>query len=61
MGLGFGGWRRALVVGSVLDDGEGLTVRRVLDDREMEWGRRRGRRRSIIGFEIPTIFHISII
>ena len=50
-----------MVVGSVLDDGEGLTVRRVLDDREMEWGRRRGRRRSIIGFEIPTIFHISII
>ena len=27
---------------NVLDDGEGLTVRRVLDDREVEQGRRRG-------------------
>ena len=25
-----------------MDDGEGLTVRRVLDDKEVEWGRRRG-------------------
>ena len=27
---------------NVLDDGEGLTVRHVLDDREVERGRRRG-------------------
>ena len=27
---------------NVLDNGEGLTVRRVLDDREVERGRRRG-------------------
>ena len=49
---------------NVLDNGEGLTVRRVLDDREVEWGRRRGTGEKenqnlvfcIIGFNVLSVF-----
>ena len=47
-----------------MDDSEGLTVRRVLDDKEVEWGRRRGTREienqnlvfCIIGFYVLSGF-----
>ena len=53
-----------MAVGSVLDDGESLTVRRVLDDREVERGRRRGKGEiknqnlvfCIIGFYVLSVF-----
>ena len=53
-----------MAVGSILDDGEGLTVRRVLDDREVEQGRRRRTREienqnlvfCIIGFYVLSGF-----
>ena len=49
---------------NVLDNGEGLTVRRVLDDREVERGRRRGTGEKenqnlvfcIIGFNVLSVF-----
>ena len=49
---------------NVLDNGEGLTVRRVLDDREMEQGRRSrtGEKEKenlifcIIGFYVLSVF-----
>ena len=49
---------------NVLDDGEGLTVRRVLDDREVEQGRRSrtGEKEKenlifcIIGFYVLSVF-----
>ena len=49
---------------NVLDNGEGLTVRRVLDDREVELGRRRGTGEKenqnlvfcIIGFNVLSVF-----
>ena len=49
---------------NVLDNGEGLTVRRVLDDREVERGRRRGTGEiknqnlvfCIIGFYVLSFF-----
>ena len=63
MGLGFGWWRRALAIGSVLDNGEGLTMECVLDDKELEWGRRRETREienqdlvfCIIGFYVLSV------
>ena len=50
-----------------MDDGEGLTVRRVLDDREVERGRRRRTREienqnlvfCIIGFYVLSGFFLN--
>ena len=58
-----------MAAGSVMDDGESLTVRRVLDDREVERGRRRGTGEiknqnlvfCIIGFYVLSVFFLIII
>ena len=50
-----------------MDDSEGLTVRRVLDDKEVEWGRRRGMGEKenqnlvfcIIGFYVLSVFFFN--
>ena len=52
-----------MAIGSVLDNGEGLTMECVLDDKELEWRRRRETREienqdlvfCIIGFYVLSV------